>query len=310
MGLMAAFSAGGWAILAGWIFPSLIATAIASFFLIPALEGYAAVDVLLQQSLAERTSVIAGVAVALGLLLSAVSKPLYRVLEGYSLLPGGKRQQWILANTSKKKANWDGYEGAMKDGDLLKAGLLLGNCQTYPVDDNDVRPTRLANQIAAFETYGWNRYQLDVVTSWEGLVACGPAELRKTEERTRAGVDFFVSLIYLSLLLAILSTATALLSRSGYLIPGLVLAALSGLSTLLWYRLAVIAAGDWGGAVRAIIDLGRLPFAESLGFQVPHSLTAERDMWRKYNWLRKYPYDDERSADLEPYRLDPSTSGG
>lgn len=301
MGVLGSFKSGGWAFMAGCVFPGLVMTSLASLLLLPALDEHALARSFMKQSLAEKTAVIAGASIFLGLFMSALRTSLYRALEGYSFRSESSRDRKRNRWAKKQEAVWDRYDKA-KEAEASDRGFLLEECHSFPVESTDARPTRLGNVIAAFETYGWDRYRMDTVTLWPGLLASVSDDLRQTEEKARSGVDLFVNLLCLSALFAALSIATAVLAHAEYLLQGLSLAAVSLLSTVLWYRLSVAAAREWGLTVRAVVDMGRLPLASSLGLEIPDDLLGERDMWRSFGWLRKYPYDNTRPAQLEPYR--------
>jgi hypothetical protein len=73
--------------------------------------------------------------------------------------------------------------------------------------------------------------------------------------------------------------------------------------TPLWYRLARMTTDDWALAVRALVDLGRRPLAESLGLNLPRELDREREMWSLYSQMVLWPYDADRAAELDEFRL-------
>ncbi len=296
--ILSGLIAGGWPFLVGWIFPSAIAVGLIAFLIVPSLAHLGLVQALLQLTAAERTAVLAGVALALGLILSALQTPLYRVLEGYLLWPpsvAAKARARQLAKKERLRAQRQGT------GDQAVRSKALRQLQRFPVEDREVRPTQLGNAIRAFETYGWNKYQIDTVTFWYSLTAVVPPQVRLAEERARAGVDFFVSLFYLSWLAAA-SAIIALVVDSGRRWFLVILASILVVLSPLWYRMAVTATAEWSASVRAIVDLGRKPLATALGLQLPRTLDTERDMWRKWGWLVKYPYAAKRSKDLYPFR--------
>lgn len=72
-----------------------------------------------------------------------------------------------------------------------------------------------------------------------------------------------------------------------------------------WYRSAVTATDEWAAAVRALVNTGRKPLADSLGLVLPRTLVAERDMWAMVSRLSRIPYH-ERAAALAPYRAEPT----
>ena len=78
-------------------------------------------------------------------------------------------------------------------------------------------------------------------------------------------VDFFVCLLYGNLL--VVAAACVELGAGRPARPWLVAGTIIGLLALayVWYRVAIVATDDWAGAVRAMVNLGRLPLSMSMG---------------------------------------------
>jgi hypothetical protein len=170
----------------------------------------------------------------------------------------------------------------------------------YPVDDAQLAPTRLGNAIRRHEEYGHQRYLLDSQALWYELTAAAPKQLSQQVDAARAGVDFFVALLYGNVVVAL----TALISLSIYHQRSsalLLTVAIMIVFSLLWYQLAVITTDDWALAVRALVDVGRKPLATALGLYLPKELDKEREMWRRYSRFVRRPYSD-RPADLDEFR--------
>jgi hypothetical protein len=73
--------------------------------------------------------------------------------------------------------------------------------------------------------------------------------------------------------------------------------------TPIWYQLAWRTTDDWALAVQALVDLGRKPLAENVGLRLPRELDREREMWSQYSQMVLYPYDTDRAACLDAFRL-------
>lgn len=285
---LSTFKSGGWALLTGWIFPSLIYTSFFAFFILPSLEGRHWVDRLLEQSLAERTTVLTGSAVAVGLVLHACSQSLYRVLEGYLLMPAKVRKWLTQRHEERRHKLWDEPDEPSETAAAsISSGFSLEKKNWYPIPGSEVAPTRFGNVLRAAEHYGWDRYQLDAVTYWSGLLAHCPEPLRVSEERSKGIVDFFVA----SYALNAASLAVSLgLILSGEATRGTLLVVASAAALILSYLLAVSAARSWGQDIRTVVDVGRVGLRQSLGLPAASGLDGERTVWRALGWLRKYPY--------------------
>lgn len=180
----------------------------------------------------------------------------------------------------------------------VQRGMLRERLRRYPVDDAQVAPTRLGNAIRQLEEYGYQHYRLDSQALWYELTATAPKQLGQQVDVARAGVDFFVCLLFGNLLVAgiALAAVSASDARAGtLLITAGVLIVASGL----WYRLAVITTDDWALAVRALVDVGRKPLAAALGFQLPKAIDQEREMWQQYCRFVRRPYEDHPPPPLK-----------
>lgn len=78
---------GGWSLIAGWILPTAINVLVFGFLVLPSLNGISIAGDLSRASVGERSLVVLGAAVGIGLILSALQTPLYRVQEGYLFWP-------------------------------------------------------------------------------------------------------------------------------------------------------------------------------------------------------------------------------
>ncbi|MFK0279838.1 hypothetical protein ACIQVL_05095 [Streptomyces sp. NPDC090499] len=277
--------------------------------------------------------------ILVGLILHALQNTLYRVLEGYALWPrrlyqyGCARQKQLKCDLGDRIAvmrlERREQEGSLRPEEAAQLAQRRGNSRTsrlagrdrirtaaqramlqeqlarYPVNDDQVAPTRLGNAIRRLEEYGYDRYRLDTQVVWHELTGAAPDSIRRQVELARTRVDFFVALLYghgavaLSGVVVLSTTST----RTAIVPQALAAICLAGLIPL-WYRAAVSATDEWAAAVRALVNLGRKPLAESLGFALPATLEEERSMWTLVCRLSRLPYH-ERAAALDRYRAQP-----
>jgi len=325
-GLLSGLTGGGWPLLVGWVFPSGIAVSLFAFLIFPRITHLPVAGDVAKLSAANQSLLLAFSAILLGLLLSALQTPLYRILEGY-YLPERLRDRWIDTQRQRKQIIQENLKARRKARAALQGAggappgartddsrrppkevntdLLFERLLRYPVDDRQIAPIRFANGIRAFETYGYDRFWLDSQALWTELLSVVPETVRTEQDRARAGVDFFVSLVYLFALLGCVVLATGLLgdqARVELLVIGIVCLLL----VPAWYQAAVTATTNWRSSVQALVNVGRKPLAEALGLELPQDLARERDMWRKVGWLTKYRYNDQLVSLLQPYRRAPS----
>lgn len=325
---------GGWELVAGWILPTALNSVLFGFLVLPALRHVHWLGPLAVASGPEKALALLATAVIGGLVLSALQTPLYRVLEGYRGLPGRLRQ-WRVHRHIERMHRLDKRlqfarlafreaQGSPREGDAAELAklrddpavskiqkakrelspvtisLLAEKRRRYPVADGQVLPTSLGNAIRRFEEYGYDRYRLDAVTMWHALTAAVPAKVQKRVDASRAGVDFFICLIYGQLILAVSGVAT-LIAAPGHS-PGPIAAIVVPVALIpLWYRLAVEATDEWAAAFRGLIDIGRKPLADALGLALPGTLEQERTMWELQSRLSRRPYSAS-DAELDRFR--------
>ena len=325
--------AGGWSLVAGWILPTAVNALIFGFFVLPSLRGVPVVGPLGQAKSPSQALAVLATAVVGGLVLSALQTPLYRALEGYFLwkwrpaIATKRRDHFVKVKHLRQKRldaiYFRNLEDPTPDDKQQLAALeadpkvsrflnrrksltaveksLLAEQLRYPVADDQVAPTRLGNAIRRLEEYAYDRYRLDSQALWYELTAVAPKPLRQQVDSARAGVDFFVCLLYGQLLVAAASLASLGAPHPHVLTLALTAAVLVVL-TPVWYQLAWTTTDDWALAVRALVDLGRKPLAESVGLSIPRELDREREMWSRYGQMVLWPYNANRAADLDEFR--------
>nr|WP_206314367.1 hypothetical protein [Streptomyces coryli] len=323
--------------LVGWILPSALNVAVFVFAVAPSLRTVPPVRQLWPSTQSGTGLLLLAASLLLGLVLSALQTWLYRLLEGYLLWPDLLYARACRRRTRAKHTLRDRLtllrlqrredEGQLAEGETaqlaalradprirraasrdhrasaIRRSLLRERLARYPVADGQIGPTRLANAIRRFEEYGYDRYRLDTQTMWHELTATAPEQARRKTELARANVDFFIALIYGHAAVA----GTALLTLgSAEADPSVLLitAAVLGCLTPLWYRSAVAATDEWAAAVRALVNTGRKPLAESLGLVLPRDVEREREMWSLVTKMSRLPYH-ERAAALDAFRADP-----
>ncbi|MEV0459742.1 hypothetical protein [Catellatospora methionotrophica] len=320
---------GGWSLLVGWILPTLINVTV-FVALAPALAPVQIGDLLSGANTAAVVAVVSGVLVA-GLVLAAVQNFLYRVLEGYSLWPR-PLQRWARQRQLARKRLLTDRLAALRladaeargedvataiapyrahrrlgaytrrgEGSAVVTGLVAEQLRRYPVDDAQLAPTRLGNSIRRLEEYAWSRYGLDSQILWSELCCVADEQARKEEAAARANVDFFVCLLSGHVLLAVAFVAlhaSGVLAGRGPMIAAVALVVLARI----WYSAAVRAVDGWDGAVRSMVNLGRVRLAESMGLLMPDSLADERQMWLAVARLVRDPADPNAAGRLDAFR--------
>jgi hypothetical protein len=297
--LLKGFVGGTWSFLLAWLLPAAAVVGLAAILLMPAWVQLGLRDPSTGWDLPTRLLALGFAAIVLSFVAGAASTPLYRFLEGYSW-PRWLQNKRIAAKRAGKAKLWSAYTRASG----LQADLLYERYARFPSDDEQVAPTGLGNALRVMETYGRDRYGLDSQTFWTELSSVVPDTTRQETESARALVDFLVASFYASLLFAVLALGTfAAEAGTHHLALWLfVIGVLSVAAAPGWYLLAVQACSYWSGCVQALVNLGRVPLAKSLGLTLPASLSEEREMWLTVTDFANAPYKDARTGRLNQYR--------
>jgi hypothetical protein len=280
--ILKGLTSGGWSGVFAWVTPFAITITLFWFFVSFPMRAPPLSSLLWPLPGAQLSAALFGIAAVAGLLASASSTPLYRLLEGYAW-PAALRDIRATAHRTKKAA----LAKKVNDGGLqgVELGLLLEKFARYPYEDNQVAPTRLGNAIRSFETYGSARFNLDAQTLWSELCSVVPEYLQKDVDQARAIVDFFVSAFYASLLFGVLALACGISEPAK--IAAFIFAVLALLACWGAYEMAVRSCSYWRATNQALVNLGRSPLARSLGLTLPQTLADEKEMW---SYVTSYVY--------------------
>jgi len=265
-----------------WMMPSIVTLGVFSIFLLPEVKGIWPFDILDRVSASGPLAggvLFAFMVLLFSILFAYASLPIYRVLEGYSL--PSRLQRWLRSRHIREWRRLKARESFAIRRDGVSDGLVKERLNAYPLEQAHLRPTALGNALSAMEAFGSTRYGLDSQSVWYELQAVVPDTVRRQTEEGRAPVDFFISSVAH---FALLSPAFLVVSiyRGSF---GLFVASiLTGAVVPLSYRMAVRGVKDWGGSVRALVNLGRLPLADALGLRMPGKLAEEQEMWATFYW--------------------------
>jgi len=284
-----------------WAFPSAIALAVFHAVDLNRL-GFDSILRISTLAPAEQALALGIAASGVGLVMNALSTPMYRLLEGYSL-PNAIQVRMIDSERRRRKA----IEAQTVAAEGVRLSLLQERLQRLPMNDAQTAPTRLGNALRSFETYAVDRYWLDSQMFWSELYAVVPDSLRKESEVARSSVDFFVAATYLSAILGALTCVTAFLVRSGPDLWILLLGAVCLALAPVWYRSAVGSTSYWASTVRALVNVGRVPLAAAFGLRLPATIEEERVMWALAVRFAYFGFDEGSAVELDEFRLAPTT---
>lgn len=297
---------GSWGLVAGWILPTGIAIALFGLLILPSLSHWPFLMALSSASPSEKGWILLVASVTIGLSLSIISTQLYRILEGYTLWPANWQRMRIDHHKRRREEmRRKVTKGNRSDLTVLDA-LALEEYRRYPDVDDQVAPTMLGNAIRRFEYYSRNHYELDSQVCWYQLRAAAPESTGKEVDTARSGVDFFVCLLYVLIVLALTALAALFAPSPDWLELGIA-AGLGGGGAVGSYHAAVKATDAWASSVKAMVDVGRLPLAKALGLEMPATLEEEREMWQRVSWLLGFEYNPDAGIGLDIYRQRPNS---
>lgn len=164
----------------------------------------------------------------------------------------------------------------------------------FPPEDSLVLPTSMGNVMAAFESYPWIRYQIDAVALWPRIVPIlTNNKFAAFVEREKAGLDFVLNFSILFFVLSIENCFIGLLYSQDPITP-LILSGVLLILSLLFYKISILGAGNWGMTVRVAFDLYRYELLQSLYLKMPDSFDREKQIWSSVSaFLRKNSMTDE-----------------
>jgi hypothetical protein len=279
-----AISAGFSSFVFAWLTPSLVTVGIFVIFLWPDVRTaspFRPVSHVTGANATAATLVFAFSVVVLAVTFAYASLPIYRILEGYSL-PGFLRRP-LLRRQLRRFATVREAERRYAATGKMPPGTGIEDFRRFPENRGAVRATSLGNALAAMESWGSERYNLDTLLMWHELYGVSRDNVRRDTDEGRAPVDFFVSSIaHMALLFAGSIVIAALMPQAR--IRALVIAVVALLVIPASYRLAVKNMIDWAQSVKAMVNLGRADLADALGLRIPPELQRERRMWLLHYW--------------------------
>jgi hypothetical protein len=290
---------GRWSLFVAWMFPAIVGVFVWYFVGFDAVAGMPFARHFLGLPRTDRYLVLAFFGAGVGVLFSALSLPLYRILEGYLFWPEFVSSWRRNRHVTKKADLWSKYWKRQDEkASPAELSLILERLDVYPADDEFVVATMLGNAMRAIETYAFTRFGMDSQLFWSELFAETNDPLRSEYENARAKTDQFVAWFYVTLVFGVVSVLTGWFGDPGGLRFVLVGVAVLVVGLPLWYLGAARSTGYWRGVVQAIVNTSRAPVAERLGVAIPPDLDDERAMWPSVAEFVKFGYAKEVAEEV------------
>jgi hypothetical protein len=275
----------------GFFLPVAIFITISILLVNPYAFGTQAVD-FLTTDLLVGTTTIGLLSWVGGIVLLALNRDLYRLMEGYLKYNPLKLLGWMEKRRYQGFINElekldDEYRACIKartefpsESRIKRNKLMEQLMEEFPDKEELLLPTPFGNVLRSFEIYPRVMYGFDAIGGWGRLLAVIPKDYLELIDAARAQVDFWVNLGVVFILLQIEYIVLAFIT--GTPLQWWVVLLFIALGTIAPLR-ATSSAREWGDFVKSAFDVYRFILLESLGFDTPKDREEEKVMWNKYS---------------------------
>jgi hypothetical protein len=236
-----------------------------------------------------------------GIVLLAINRDLYRIMEGYRKYNPLKLFGWMEKRRYQSmKSQLEKLDDEFRECITLKTEfpvksrtrrneLMRQLAEEFPDKEEYLLPTPFGNVLRSFEVYPRYMYGFEAIDGWGRLLAVIPKDYLELIDAARAQVDFWVNLGVVFILLQIEYIVLAFITRTP--LQWWVVLLFITLGTLAPLR-ATSAAREWGDFVKSAFDVYRFNLLESLGIDLPKSREEEKILWTKYSQAIIYRLPD------------------
>lgn len=275
----------------GFFLPVAVLIAVSILIINPYPFGSQVVD-FLTRDLLVGTTTLGLLSWVGGIVLLAINRDLYRIMEGYRKynplkLFGRLEKRRYRRLVSELEKLDDEYRECIDskrefpDKSRSRRNEIMRQlAEEFPDKEEYLLPTPFGNVLRSFEVYPRYMYGLEAIDGWGRLLAVIPKDYLDLIDAARAQVDFWVNLGVVFILLQIEYVVLAFIT--GTPLQWWVVLLFIALGTLAPLR-ATSAAREWGDFVKSAFDVYRFNLLESLGIDLPKSREEERKVWTKYS---------------------------
>jgi hypothetical protein len=280
------------------IFVTLSGVVLGQYGFAPNMVGYLATDLLVG------TTIIGLISWVGGIVLLAVNRDLYRLMEGYGKYNPVKIFAWFEKRRYQKAIDElekldDEYRKCYETKKEFPAKsrtrrnqLMRQLAEEFPDKEEYLLPTPFGNVLRSFEIYPRVMYGLEAIDGWGRLLAVVPKDYTELIDAAKAQVDFWINLGVVFILLQI--ECVSLVYIFGNPLNLWIVLLFIVLGTIVPLR-AASSAREWGDFVKSAFDMFAPKMRESLGFNSPTDRDDEAKQWKSYSQAIIY-----RRPDLIP----------
>jgi hypothetical protein len=227
-----------------------------------------------------------------GIVLLAINRDLYRLMEGYGRfnpvrLLGWfekRRYQKAIAELEKLDDEYRKCYEARKEFPVesrtKRNQLMRRLAQEFPDKEEYLLPTPFGNTLRSFEIYPRVMYGLEGIDGWGRLLAVIPKDYIELIDAAKAQVDFWANIGVVLILILIEYAGLAIIF--GHPLNLWIVLLLVILGTIPPLR-ATSSAQEWGDYVKSAYDMFSPKMRETLGFEDPKDREEEAKQWTSYS---------------------------
>jgi hypothetical protein len=264
----------------------------------PNMVNYLATDLLVG------TTVIGLLSWIGGIVLLAVNRDLFRLMEGYGkfnpikILSVFEKQRYRKTVEELKKLDneySECYESKKEfptKSRTRRNQLMRQLAEEFPDKEEYLLPTPFGNVLRSFEIYPRVMYGLEAIDGWGRLLAVIPKDYIELIDAAKSQVDFWINMAVVFILLQI--EYVGLVYILGSQLNLWIVLLFIVLGTIPPLR-ATSAAREWGDFVKSGFDMFAPKMRENLGFNSPKDRNEEAKQWKNFSQAIIY-----RRPDLIP----------
>jgi len=268
------------------IFITISGVILAQYGFAPNMVNYLATDLLVG------TTIIGLISWVGGIVLLAVNRDLYRVMEGYGKYNPIKLFAWFEKRRYQKALYEldkldDEYRDCYEKKEEFPAKsrtrrnqLMRQLAEEFPDQAEYLLPTPFGNVLRSFEIYPRVMYGFEAIDGWGRLLAVIPKDYLEIINGARSQVDFWINMALVIILLQI--EYISLVFMFGTQLNLWIVLLFIALGTIAPLR-ATSSAREWGDFVKSAFDIHRFKLLESLGIEAPKDRDEEKIIWKEYS---------------------------
>jgi hypothetical protein len=280
------------------IFVTLSGAILSQYGFAPNMVSYLATDLLVG------TTIIGLISWVGGIVLLAVNRDLYRIMEGYGKHNPIKIFAWFekrryghaVSELEKLDDEYRECYQAKKEfpakSRTQRNQLMRQLAEEFPDKEEFLLPTPFGNVLRSFEVYPRVMYGLESIDGWGRLLAVIPKDYIELIDAAKSQVDFWINMAVVFILLQIEYVGLVYILGSNLNLWIVLLFIILG--TIPPLR-ATSAAREWGDFVKSAFDMFAPKMRESLGFNSPKNRGEEEGQWKSFSQAIIY-----RRPDLIP----------